>query len=81
MKVQAFVVTARHRIVAALRICRTQQSCGTAELQGFIVRLLSIEVKYESLYDMYTPEGHNYFQVIHLYYDAAAMLAVNKAIS
>jgi hypothetical protein len=53
----------------------------TAELQGFILSLLSIEEKYESPYVVYPPEGHTNYHDIQLYQDAAAMLAVDKAIS
>jgi len=43
--------------------------------------LLSSEEKYESPYVVYLPEGHMDFHDILLYEDAAAKLAVDKAIS
>ena len=52
----------------------------TAELQWFILSLLSIEEKYQSLYVVYPPEGHTNFHDTLLYQDAAAKLAVDKAI-
>ena len=52
----------------------------TAEWQGFILSLLSIEEKYESPYVVYPPAGHTYFHSILLYQNAAAKLAVDNAI-
>jgi len=53
----------------------------TAELQGVILSLLSIEEKYEYPYVVYPPEGHTYIHDSLFYQDAAAKLAVDKAIS
>ena len=52
----------------------------TAELQGFILSLLSIKEKYESLYVIYPPEGHTNFHDILHYYNAVDKLADDKAI-
>jgi len=53
----------------------------TAELEGFILRLLSIEKKYESLYVAYPQERHTNFHDILFYWHAVAKLAVDNAIS
>jgi len=53
----------------------------TADLQGVILGSLSIEEKYISSYVVYPPEKHIYFHNILLYWDAAAALAIDKAIS
>jgi len=79
MNARAFEVTAWHRSGAALRFCRTQ--CVTAELQGVMLSLLSIEVNYESPYVLYPLEGHTYIHNGVLNRDAAAKLAVDRAIS
>ena len=52
-----------------------------AELHGFKLSLLSIEEKYESPRVVYLLEGHMYFDNILLYYNGAAKLAVDMAIS
>ena len=52
-----------------------------AELQGVILSLLSIKENYESPYVVYPLEGHMYIYDSLLYQDAAAKLAVDKAIS
>jgi len=51
-----------------------------AKLKAFIPSLLSIEENYESPYVVYLPEGHIYIDDSLLYQDAAANLAVDKAI-
>jgi len=53
----------------------------TAEWQGFILSLLSIEEKYESSYVVYPPEEQTNFEDILLYQDAVVKFAVEKAIS
>jgi len=53
----------------------------TAEWQGFIISLLSIEEKYASPYMVYPPEGHTYLHHILLNYNTAEKLAFNKAIA
>ena len=53
----------------------------TAELQGVMLSLFSIEEKYESPYVVYPPEGHTYIHYSLLCQDAEAKLAVDKAIS
>ena len=53
----------------------------TAELQVVILSLLWIKKNHESLYVAYPPEGHTYIHYSLLYQDAAAELAVDKAIS
>jgi len=52
-----------------------------AELQGVILSLLSMEENYESPYVVYLPEEHTYIYDSLLYQNAAARLAVDKAIS
>jgi len=51
-----------------------------AELRMMILGLLLIEEIYESPYVVSLLEGHTYFHEIQLYRDAAATLAVDKAI-
>jgi len=51
-----------------------------AELQGVILNLLLIKENDGSLYVLYPPEGHTYIHGSLLYPDAAAKLAVDKAI-
>jgi len=53
----------------------------TAEWQGVILSLLSIEENYKSPYVVYLPQGHTYIHDSKLYQDAAAKVAVDKAIS
>ena len=50
----------------------------TAELQGFILSLLSIEEQDKSTYVIYPLEGQTCFDEIQLYHNAAAMLAVDQ---
>ena len=52
----------------------------TAELQGIILSVSSIEEKSESPHVVCPPEEHTYFHHILSYYDAAAKFAVEKAI-
>ena len=52
-----------------------------AEFEGVILSLLSIEENYESPYVVYRPGGHTYIHDWLFYQDAAAQLAVDKAIS
>ena len=53
----------------------------TAELQGVILSLLSIEENYESLYVVCSPEGYRSIHDTLFYEYAAAKLAVDKTIS
>ena len=53
----------------------------TAELQEFILRLLSIEEKYKSPYVVYLHQGKTNFDDTLLYLDAATKFAVDKALS
>jgi hypothetical protein len=53
----------------------------TAELQGFILSLLTIEEKYKSPYVVYPLEGLTKIHDISFYQDATAKLVVDWAIS
>jgi hypothetical protein len=53
----------------------------TAQLEVFKLSLSSIMVKYELLHVVNLTKGHLFLHDILLYWDAAARLMVNKAIS